>query len=323
MGRDPLELARRFSQTCCARSRHSGQASPAGSSTNLPSNRLLPYGSNALKPIHDLLTASLCDAEPLPRYTALVEVGRLWVWIPGRSLTPFEEQTLGEWKGAIHVPVVRCLAARDPETRMAAVACLGALPIDSAAVSAVAYVDDPIADVRKQTLSSFSQRNLLLTDEMLFKRLHDDDPTDPRDGEPDLEDQRTVSGTDQSGRLDLQPATRTARLGDPSIEEPNRRRSRHLADPAFARSGRDGSDELDRGAGEAQGADRSTPSGRDGALGRLAGRSPGGQQGGPVGGRGNDSRAAPPARLVKPQSQGELIPDEAGREIAAKTSPSN
>ena len=78
----------------------------------------------SLKPIHDLLTASLCDREPLPRYTALVEVSRLWVWIPGRSLTPFEEQTLGEWKGAIHVPVVRCLAARDPETRIAAVACL-------------------------------------------------------------------------------------------------------------------------------------------------------------------------------------------------------
>jgi HEAT repeat protein len=133
--------------------------------------------SECLKPIHDLLTASLCDAEPMPRYTALVEVGRLWVWIPGRSLTPFEEQTLGEWKGAIHVPVVRCLAARDPETRIAAVACLGALPIDSAAVSAVVYVEDPIADVRKQTMSSFSQRNLLLTDDMLLKRLHDDDPS--------------------------------------------------------------------------------------------------------------------------------------------------
>jgi HEAT repeat protein len=130
----------------------------------------------ALRPLHDLLTASLADSEAMPRYTALVEVSRLWVWIPGRSLTPFEEQTLGEWKGAIHVPVVRCLAARDPETRMAAVACLGSLPIDSAALAAVAYVDDPSTDVRKQTLSSFSQRNLLLTDEMLLRRLHDDDP---------------------------------------------------------------------------------------------------------------------------------------------------
>jgi HEAT repeat protein len=129
----------------------------------------------ALQPVHDLLKASLADSEVLPRYTALIEAGRLWVWIPGRSLTPFEEQTLGEWKAAIHKPVVRCLGARDPQTRIAAVACLGSLPIDNAAAAAVAYVDDPSADVRKQTVSSFSQRSALLTDEMLFKRLHDSD----------------------------------------------------------------------------------------------------------------------------------------------------
>ena len=81
----------------------------------------------------------------MPRYQALIEVSRLWVWIPGRSLTPFEEQTLGDWKAAIHMPVVRCLGARDSATRMAAVACLGSLPIDNAAAAAVAYVDDPAA----------------------------------------------------------------------------------------------------------------------------------------------------------------------------------
>jgi HEAT repeat protein len=73
------------------------------------------------------------------------------------------------------LPVVRCLGARDPQTRMAAVACLGSLPIDNAAAAAVAYVDDPNTEVRKQTISSFSQRSTLLTDEMLFKRLHDSD----------------------------------------------------------------------------------------------------------------------------------------------------
>jgi hypothetical protein len=131
--------------------------------------------ADALRPVHDLLTASLGDADPQPRQTALVEVSRLWVWIPGRSLTPFEEQTLGEWKGAIHMSVVRCLAARDPATRIAAIACLGTLPMDSAATAAIAYVDDPVLDVRKQTLSSFAQRPMLLTDDMLFKRLHDTD----------------------------------------------------------------------------------------------------------------------------------------------------
>jgi HEAT repeat protein len=59
---------------------------------------------------------------------------------------------------------------------MLAVSCLGTLPIDEPASVAVAYVDDQSANVRKQTLSSFSRRNQLLTDEMLLKRLHDGDP---------------------------------------------------------------------------------------------------------------------------------------------------
>ncbi len=131
--------------------------------------------ADALKPLHDLLSASLGDIDPAPRYAALIEISRFWVWIPGRSITPAEEQTLAEWKGGLYGPVLRCLASRDVRTRMAAVGCLGALPIDNAAIAGVAYVDDPNSDVRKQTLSSFSRRNMLLTDEMLLKRLHDQD----------------------------------------------------------------------------------------------------------------------------------------------------
>jgi hypothetical protein len=129
----------------------------------------------ALKPLHDLLAAGLAESDPQPRYAALQEISRFWVWIPGRSLTPVEEQTLAEWKGGLYIPVVHCLASRDVATRVATVACLGRLPIDDAAVSAVAYVDDPDIDVRRQTLSSFAQRNLLLTEDMLLKHLHDDD----------------------------------------------------------------------------------------------------------------------------------------------------
>jgi HEAT repeats len=131
--------------------------------------------ADALKPLHDVLSASLADADAAPRYAGLVEISRFWVWIPGRSITPAEEQTLAEWKGGLYGPVLRCLASREAQTRMAAVGCLGALPIDSAAIAAVAYVDDPSSDVRKQTLSSFAGRNLLLTDDMLLKRLHDQD----------------------------------------------------------------------------------------------------------------------------------------------------
>jgi hypothetical protein len=129
----------------------------------------------ALKPLHDLLAAGLADSDPQPRYAALKEISRYWVWIPGRSLTPAEEQTLAEWKGGLYIPVVHCLASRDVATRVGTVACLGTLPIDDAAASAVAYVDDPEVDVRRQTISSFAQRNLLLTEDMLLKHLHDED----------------------------------------------------------------------------------------------------------------------------------------------------
>jgi HEAT repeat protein len=129
----------------------------------------------ALKPLHDLFSACLTEAEPRPRYAALQEVSRLWVWIPGRSLTPFEEQTLAEWKGALYIPVVHCLASRDIATRIGTVTCLGTLPIDNAATAAIAYIDDPNADVRRQTISSFARRGFILTDDMLLKRLHDED----------------------------------------------------------------------------------------------------------------------------------------------------
>jgi HEAT repeats len=132
--------------------------------------------AEALQPLHDVLEASMADPERLPRVTALNEVARYWVWIPGRSLLSAEEQLLAEWKGGLYGPVVRCLAARDEHTRLAAVACLGALPIDDAALAAVGYVEDSNPDVRRQTLSSFARRNLLLTDEMVLKHLHDQDP---------------------------------------------------------------------------------------------------------------------------------------------------
>ena len=82
---------------------------------------------------------------------------------------------LGKWKEKLYQPVVRSLGHRDARTLIAAVACLGALPIDNAAAPALAYLDNPDPGVRKQTLVSFAHRPLLLTDDMLLTRLHDSD----------------------------------------------------------------------------------------------------------------------------------------------------
>ncbi len=129
----------------------------------------------ALRPLHDLFSAGLADADELVRATSLGEVAKSWAWLPGRSITPVEENTLANWKDGLYPPVIRCLGNRDARTLVAAVACLGNLPIDHAAAPAIAYIENSNSDVRKQTLISFARRNLLLTDDMLLKRLHDED----------------------------------------------------------------------------------------------------------------------------------------------------
>ena len=130
----------------------------------------------ALQPVHDILTACLADADSDVRFIALGEVGRLWVWIPGRSLIPLEENALGNWKEGLHRPVVRCLASTDIRTRIGAISCLGYLPLDSAAAPAVPFLEDnDSVDVRRQTLVSFAQRPALLTEDLLLRRLHDQD----------------------------------------------------------------------------------------------------------------------------------------------------
>ncbi len=131
----------------------------------------------ALQPVHDVISAGLADSDSRVRVAALGEIAKLWGWLPGRTLTPAEESKLASWKEGLYQPVVRDLGSRDPSTLVAAVACLGALPIDNAAAPAIAYVENKNSDVRKQTLISFARRNLLLTDDMLLKRLHDEEPT--------------------------------------------------------------------------------------------------------------------------------------------------
>ena len=123
----------------------------------------------ALQPVRDILSGCLADAESSVQYIALEQISRLWVWMPGRSLTEAEENSLGSWKEGLHGPVVRCLASKDFRTRIGAILCLGFLPFDTAAAPAVAYIEDnDNVDVRRQALVSFANRPALLTDDMLL-----------------------------------------------------------------------------------------------------------------------------------------------------------
>lgn len=131
--------------------------------------------TEALKPLHDIYAAAFADADGNVRCAALEHSRRFWAWMPGRTMTPVEEDALADWKEAIHRPVVRCLASQDVFTRIAAIYTLGYLPIDAAAEPAIAYLGDPTPSVRRQVLISFTSRPTLLSIDMLLSRLHDSD----------------------------------------------------------------------------------------------------------------------------------------------------
>ena len=133
--------------------------------------------ARTLPPSHDLLTAGLADGDLDVRVAALIEVGKLWSWNPGRTLLPTEEDVIADWKNGFLEPTIRRLGDRDPKARAAAVASLGTLPIDAAAAPALAYLDDPTApEVRRQVLISFAARPTLLTEDALLKRIYDTGP---------------------------------------------------------------------------------------------------------------------------------------------------
>jgi hypothetical protein len=131
----------------------------------------------ALQPARELLTAGLEDGSLDVRVTALMEISKLWGWMPGRSILAKEENALADWKQGLIDPAVRRLGDREPMARAAAVACLGRLPIDAVAGQAVAYLDDPRSvEVRRQVLVSFAARPALLSEDVVLKHVFDQDP---------------------------------------------------------------------------------------------------------------------------------------------------
>jgi hypothetical protein len=161
-----------------------GRASAVSAATHLLDRfRVEPAPAvwfQSLKPIQELVLGSLADSNVDVRSSALNEVGSHWNWLPGRSLTPAEEDSLAAWKESFYEPAKRCLSDREPKSRAAAIVCLGALPIDEKAAPAVANVDYPDnGGVRYRTLMTFANRPGLLSIDTILKRLHDTEPGIP------------------------------------------------------------------------------------------------------------------------------------------------
>lgn len=130
----------------------------------------------ALPMTHELLLSAMGERSPKVNVPAMMWMARLWTWLPGRTLDVREEAILTDWREALYQPVVRCLGYSDPDSRTAAVACLGELPIDDAASIASAYVSDPDPHVRLQTLRSFAKRRGVLSEESILPMIYDSNP---------------------------------------------------------------------------------------------------------------------------------------------------
>ena len=126
-----------------------------------------------LPPAHDLFVTALGDPSPAVRVAALNEVARLWNWTPGCTLLPDQDTHLATWKDAFHEGVVRRLADSEPITRVAAVQCLGALPLDRAAAPGAAFLNDANPAVRVATLQAFASRRDLVGEDAVLPLLHD------------------------------------------------------------------------------------------------------------------------------------------------------
>ena len=136
--------------------------------------------SEMLAPAHDLLNSGLADENLDVRVTSLMEIGRLWSWVPGSKMLPVEEYNVSIWKDGFSGPVVRRLADREPKARGTAVACLGYNPVTAVATEAIAYLDDPASsDVRKQVMVSFASRRSILSEDAILKMMYDKDPSIP------------------------------------------------------------------------------------------------------------------------------------------------
>ncbi len=159
----------------------------------------------ALPPLHDLYTAGMSDPDLNVRVTALVQVGQLWHWGPGCTPMPVEEEALADWKYGLHGPVVRRLSDREPKARMAAIACLGLVPIDDLAAPAVAYLDDPSGEVRQQVLASFASRRDLLGEDAILKHLDDTQPGVPQAAEAALRHRGLTEEQISLGRMLYHP----------------------------------------------------------------------------------------------------------------------
>ncbi len=136
-----------------------------------------PTWKDALIPARDVLVAAMADNDSEVRAAALLEVGKMWSWLPGLTMTPLEERQLADWKDGFVDHVTRHLGDREVKSRAAAISCVAASPLQALANQAAVNVDHKEAAIRYATLMAFAQKPAALSNDDIIRRLHDDEPS--------------------------------------------------------------------------------------------------------------------------------------------------
>lgn len=124
--------------------------------------------SDLLDPIRSVLEKGASDSDCEVRAAAIDQIGIIWEWVPGRDIFTVERNTLAAWKGSMLQLVQPHLKDTEIPSRLAAMRCLAALPIDAAAAPALELLHDKEPFVRAETLRHFAGRSGLLPEEQLL-----------------------------------------------------------------------------------------------------------------------------------------------------------
>jgi HEAT repeat protein len=139
--------------------------------------------SDLLDPVRDLLAKGTGDADCEVRAAAIDQIAFVWDWVPGRDIFTVERNTLAAWKGGMLQLVQPHLKDAEIPSRLAAMRCLAALPIDTAAEPALELLEDKEPFVRAEAIRHFAMRGSLITEERLLGLLQDEQPLVTRSAE--------------------------------------------------------------------------------------------------------------------------------------------
>jgi hypothetical protein len=124
--------------------------------------------SDLLDPVRAVLEKGSADTDCEVRAAAIDQIAIVWDWVPGRDIFTVERNTLAAWKGGMLQLVQPHLKDAEIPSRLAAMRCLAALPIDSAAAPALELLNDKEPFVRAETIRFFARRGGLISEEQLL-----------------------------------------------------------------------------------------------------------------------------------------------------------